>query len=62
VDFVAGLLAAAPHPPPDPRQSARMLRAAHRTYLLDSFGGATPRATPGEARAALRALWDRVLS
>ncbi len=59
--FVAGLLATAKHPPPDPAQSARLLQAAHRAYLLDAFGGATPRATRDEARAALRALWDRVL-
>ncbi len=62
IEFIAGLLASAPHPPPDPQQSARLLQAAHRTYLLDSFGGAVPRATPDEARAALHALWDRVLS
>jgi AcrR family transcriptional regulator len=62
LEFIAGLLAQAPHPPPHPMQSARMIQAAHRTYLLDSFGGAERQATPAQARATLRALWARVLS
>ena len=57
------LVAEAPHPPPNPREFARLLMATHRAYLLDTFGGgnATPRRRR-EATAALTALWQRVLA
>jgi AcrR family transcriptional regulator len=56
------LLAGARHPPPDPGESARLLMATHRAYLLDTFGegGDTPRRR-ATARAALKALWERLL-
>jgi AcrR family transcriptional regulator len=61
--LLAGLIAAAPHPPADPRESARMLMATHRAYLLDTFGDGRPRR--GARRAATRALedlWSRLLA
>jgi AcrR family transcriptional regulator len=60
--LIARLLADAPHPPPDPRESAHVLMATHRAYLLDAFGagGATPK-RKRTARAALTALWERLL-
>ncbi len=60
--LIAHLLAGARNPPPDPPQSARLLMAAHRAYLLDTFGDG--RAGPGErkdATQALGALWERLL-
>lgn len=60
--LVARLLAGAAHPPPDPHESARLLMATHRAYLLDAFGGGRPRR--GARRAAteaLEALWERLL-
>jgi AcrR family transcriptional regulator len=61
--LLARMLAGAAHPPPDPRESARLLMATHRAYLLDTFGadGDTPRRRAA-ARAALHALWDRLLA
>lgn len=61
--LIERLLRGAAHPPPDPRESARLLMAAHRAYLLDAFGGgrAGPRARAA-ARAALGALWERLLA
>ena len=57
------LLAAAPHPPPDPRESARLLMAAHRAYLLDTFGDGHPhRGARGAATRSLEALWERLLA
>jgi hypothetical protein len=36
--------------------------AAHREYLLDTFGyGEAPRGAEKKARAALTALWERML-
>lgn len=60
---VAELLAAAPHPPEDPEESARLLIAAHRAYLLEAFGDGpvTPEARE-RVRAALCALWQRLLA
>jgi AcrR family transcriptional regulator len=61
--LIARLLAAAANPPPDPAQSARLLMAAHRAYLLDTFGDGAP--APGArqaATAALEALWERLLA
>jgi TetR/AcrR family transcriptional regulator, ethionamide resistance regulator len=58
-----GLLRAAPHPPPDPAESARMLMATHRAYLLDTFGaGHAPGAAVPAARESLLALWARLLA
>lgn len=60
--LIARLLASAPHPPPNPEESARMLMATHRAYLLDTFGDGRPRR--GARRAAtqaLEALWARLL-
>ncbi len=57
------MLAAAPHPPPDPAESARLMMAAHRAYLLDTFGAGTPRR--GDKRRATEALvaaWERLLA
>jgi AcrR family transcriptional regulator len=62
--LIARLLAGAPHPPPDPVQSARLLMAAHRAYLLDTFGDGAA-ALPGarrDATRALEALWERLLA
>ena len=57
------LLEAAPHPPPDPAESARLMMAAHRAYLLDTFGDGTPRrGARRRATEALEAIWDRLLS
>lgn len=61
--LLARLLAAAPHPPPDPSEAARMLMATHRAYLLDTFGDGRPRR--GARRAATEALttlWSRLLA
>lgn len=61
--LIERLLRAAPNPPPEPAESARMLMATHRAYLLDTFGaGAAPRGAPAAARATLLALWERLLS
>lgn len=60
--LIERLLRGAAHPPPDPAESARLLMAAHRAYLLDTFGGG--RARPRDRRAAVRALsamWERLL-
>jgi AcrR family transcriptional regulator len=57
------LLHEAPNPPPEPAESARMLMAAHRAYLLDAFGaGRAPRGAPAAARTTLLALWERLLA
>ncbi len=57
------LLAAAPHPPPDPAESARLMMAAHRAYLLDTFGDGNPRrGARRRATEALEATWERLLS
>jgi hypothetical protein len=57
------LLAAAHHPPPDPAESARLLMAAHRAYLLDTFGDGRPRrGARRRAAQALCALWERLLA
>ena len=60
--LLARLVGAAPSPPPDPDAFARLLMATHRAYLLDEFGAgdAGPEA-PQRARAALAALWERLL-
>lgn len=56
------LLAGAPHPPRDPRESAHVLMATHRAYLLDTFGsGRPPRGARRAATEALTALWARLL-
>ena len=56
------LLAAVPHPPPDPAESARLMMAAHRAYLLDTFGDGTPRrGVRRRATEALEAMWERLL-
>ncbi|HEU4701155.1 MAG TPA: TetR family transcriptional regulator [Conexibacter sp.] len=61
--LIARLLRAAPHPPPDPEESARLLMAAHRAYLLDVFGaGRARRGARSAARTALGAVWDRLLA
>jgi hypothetical protein len=61
--LIDGLVRDAPNPPPQPAASARLLMAAHRAYLLDTFGAgdAAPEA-PAEARAALLAMWERLLA
>jgi AcrR family transcriptional regulator len=57
------LLAASPHPPPDPKESARLMMAAHRAYLLDTFGDGKPhRGARRLATAALEAIWERLLA
>ena len=61
--LIARLLAAAPDPPPDPAESARLLMAAHRAYLLDTFGdGRAPAGARAKATAALEAMWARLLA
>ena len=61
--LVENLLRAAPNPPPRPAESARLLMAAHRAYLLDTFGASdAPRGAPAAARAALLAMWERLLA
>lgn len=60
--LIAGLLRDAPNPPPDPRESARVLMAASNGYLLEAFGTTPQRTTRPKARAALLTLWERVLS
>jgi AcrR family transcriptional regulator len=61
--LLTSLVAGAPHPPPDPPEFARMLMTVHRDYLLDRFGDGddSPEARAA-ARAALTALWARLLS
>lgn len=61
--LVERLLRGAPHPPPDVPETARLMLAAQRAYLLDCFGEgeATPEARD-RARAALGALWDCLLA
>ncbi len=62
-ELIARLLAGSPNPPPDPAESARLLQAAHRAYLLDTFGeGGDTRRARERARDALMALWERVLA
>jgi TetR/AcrR family transcriptional regulator, ethionamide resistance regulator len=61
-ELLERLLRGAAHPPPDPVESARVLMAAHRAYLLDTFGaGDAPAAARPAACAALLALWERLL-
>lgn len=60
--LIAGLLRRAPHPPPKPAESAHVLMAAHNAYLLATFGGDRPRASRSQARAALLAMWERLLA
>jgi AcrR family transcriptional regulator len=60
--LIERLVGAAPNPPPDPAEFARMLMAAQRAYLLDTFGaGDAPHGGPAAARATLLALWERLL-
>ena len=61
--LIARLLKGAPHPPPNAQEASRVLMAAHRAYLLDTFGDgrASRRAKPA-ARAALGAIWARLLA
>lgn len=60
--LITGLLRDAPHPPSDPRESARVLMSASNGYLLEAFGTTPPRTTRAKARGALLALWERVLA
>jgi AcrR family transcriptional regulator len=61
--LVERLLDAAAHPPPDPAESARLMMAAHRAYLLDTFGDGKPRrGARRRATEALEAAWERLLS
>lgn len=61
--MIARMLAAAANPPPDPPESARLLMAAHRAYLLDTFGDGKPRrAARARAIQALEAMWERLLA
>ena len=61
--LIERLLRAAAHPPPDPRESARLLMAVHRAYLLDAFGsGRAKRGARTTARRTLTALWERLLA
>lgn len=61
--LLARLLARAEHPPPDIAETARLLMATHRAYLLDQFGpGQSDDRAPERARQALRALWERLLA
>jgi AcrR family transcriptional regulator len=60
--LLARLVAAAPDPPPDPREFARLLMATHRAYLLDTFGSGRPRRGARKAATeALTALWAKLL-
>jgi AcrR family transcriptional regulator len=62
-ELIERLLLGAAHPPPDPRESARLLMATHRAYLLDAFGdGSAPPRARRAATAALGALWARLLA
>jgi len=62
-ELIAGLLRGAPNPPPQPAESARVLMATHRAYLLDAFGaGEASSASRTAACEALHALWERLLS
>jgi AcrR family transcriptional regulator len=61
--LIERLVREAPNPPPRPAESARLLMAAHRAYLLDRFGaGDAPPEAPAVARAALLAMWERLLA
>jgi len=61
--LIERLLRAAPHPPPNPAESTRLLMAAHRAYLLDVFGaGRARRGARTAAHRALMALWQRLLA
>jgi AcrR family transcriptional regulator len=61
--LIERLVREAPNPPPRPAESARLLMAAHRAYLLDRFGaGDAPPDAPAGARAALLAMWERLLA
>ena len=61
--LIARLLAGAPCPPPDPQESARLFMAAHRAYLLDTFGDGKPRrGARRRATEALQAMWERLLA
>jgi AcrR family transcriptional regulator len=61
--LIERLLSAAPHPPPRPAESARLQMAAHRAYLLDTFGaGDAPPGARAAARDALLAMWERLLA
>jgi len=60
--LITDLLRRAPHPPPKPAESAQLLMAAHNAYLLATFGAQPPRASPRQARAALLAMWERLLA
>jgi AcrR family transcriptional regulator len=60
--LIADLLSQARRPPPDVRETAALLMAAHRAYLLDTFGSGRPaRGARARATAALEALWTRLL-
>jgi hypothetical protein len=59
--LLAQLVRDAPHPPPRPDETARLLMATHRAYLLDVFGnGDALRTAPARAREALLELWERI--
>jgi AcrR family transcriptional regulator len=61
--LIERLLRTAPDPPPSPAESARVLMATQRAYPLDTFGsGDAPPGAPAAARAALLALWQRLLA
>ncbi|HEV7882645.1 MAG TPA: TetR/AcrR family transcriptional regulator [Solirubrobacteraceae bacterium] len=61
--LIESLVREAPSPPPQPAESARLLMAAHRAYLLDTFGaGDAPPGARADARAALLAMWERLLA
>ncbi len=61
--LIARLLRGASHPPPNAQEAARVLMAAHRAYLLDTFGdGSASRRAKPAARAALGAIWARLLA
>ncbi len=62
-ELITGLVAGAPHPPPDAKEFARLLMATQRAYLLDTFGHGRPRrGAKRAATAALLALWERLLA